>query len=430
MDLPTVLGNLRIAAHSPAISQGWTESAPARPPGDLFFIEKDFITTGCNYLGLPPAMLEPTLQAADQIRANPALTALIWHAHYRLYRSGSGLGGWPSLTESLGDLAGLFYFIVLLSNYLETRTLHTAHAIPSAVITDSLSDIVHNLQNNKKRTGQYALTPLNCDAWLKYHLRGNLYQLGRLQFIQTKFPAGAIVYRNSKNQAVIALAESGIHFRRDGQKNGASGLSETQGVWTSELQHNGDWIIGNPIDPANGGACPKPIRLATSDWTEILHPGDPVLDIHIPASGPLTAHECTLSTQRAVAFFWHHFPEKPPAKALICTSWILDAQLVQYLKPDSNIINFQQQFYLYPGDCDPWAIFRDVFQLAIPYGQVGGVDLKALPQNSTLEKGVVTHVANGQRWRKAGGFILVEDLPWGRASYRQSNARPTELTST
>ena len=420
MDLQPVLGNLRIAAHSPVISQDWTESAQTRPPGDLFLIAQDFITAGCNYLGLPPTVQRPTLQTAERIRANPALTSLIWHAHYRLYRSGTGLGNWPTLTESLGDLAGLFYFLVLLSNYPKTRTLHTSHAIPSTVVKDTLGDIIHYLQKYKDRTSEYGLTPLDCDGWLKLHLRGDLYQLGRLQLIQKKLPKGFSVFRNRQNQQVIALAESGIRFRRDGQLNGASGISETQGVWTSELQRTGDSIIGNPIDPVNGVACSKPIRLTAPAWAEILQPGDPVLDIHIPATGPLTTHECARSIQRAAAFFQRNFPEKAPAKALICTSWILDAQLAQHLKPDSNIVNFQKQFYLYPVACDPWSIFRDVFQIEIPYGQVGGVDLKALPQKSTLEKGVVAHVENGQHWRKAGGFILAEDLPWGHTCYRPS----------
>ena len=424
MELQTVLTRLSIPA--PAIAQGWDESAQRRPPGEIFFLEKEFVRAGGQYLGLPATVLELAGQAADRIRENPALAALLWHAHCWLDQGGTGLGNWPRLNAVLGDSAGYFYFLALLSNYPKTKAFHAAHAIPAVVVADTMGDVFRYLQTHQKRTGQYGLTPLDCDGWLKNHLRGDLYQLGRLQFIQKKFPKGFTVFRNRKNQQVIALAERGSHFRRDGQMNGASGINETQGVWTSKLQRNEDWIVGNPIEPANGIACPKPIRLPASEWTAILQPADPVLDIHIPAIGPLTAQECTRSTQCAVAFFRKYFPEKPTAKALICTSWILDAQLALYLKPDSNIINFQQQFYRYPVTCDPWAIFRDVFQLDIPYGQVGGVDFSALQQKSTLEKGVVAHAANGQHWRKAGGFILVKDLPWGRASYRPSDT-PSEL---
>ena len=71
--------------------------------------------------------------------------------------------------------------------------------------------------------------------------------------------------------------------------------------------------------------------------------GDNVLEIHIPAVGPLTMEECERSIEYAKEFFSEYFPEFE-YKCFTCHSWLLDKSLSAFLEPTSNILKFQNMF--------------------------------------------------------------------------------------
>lgn len=71
--------------------------------------------------------------------------------------------------------------------------------------------------------------------------------------------------------------------------------------------------------------------------------GDNVVDIHIPAAGPLLREECEKSVDMAREFFKNHYPEFE-FNYFMCGSWLLDESLDRVLKPESNILQFQKLF--------------------------------------------------------------------------------------
>jgi hypothetical protein len=133
---------------------------------------------------------------------------------------------------------------------------------------------------------------------------------------------------------------------------------------------------------------------------DVFREGDPALGIHIPESGPLTPEACADSLAQAGSFFARHFPETPTHLA-ICTSWLLDPQLAQYLAPDSNIIRFQRRFTLvgdgYDGDAD---VLRFVFHRIAP-------NVGELPERTTLERAIVAHLSAGKHWRNRTGWLTL-----------------------
>ena len=126
--------------------------------------------------------------------------------------------------------------------------------------------------------------------------------------------------------------------------------------------------------------------------------GDPALGVHIPESGPLTPEACDDSFAQAEPFFARHFPETPTRLA-ICASWLLDPQLAEYLGPRSNIVRFQRRFELvgdgHDGDA---AVLRFVFHRITPR-------IDDLPQRTTLERAIVTHLRAGKHWRNRVGWL-------------------------
>jgi hypothetical protein len=127
---------------------------------------------------------------------------------------------------------------------------------------------------------------------------------------------------------------------------------------------------------------------------------EPALGIHIPESGPLTPEACDDSLAQARPFFARHFPETQMRLA-ICTSWLLDPQLAEYLAPDSNIVRFGRRFTLvgdgYDGDAD---VLRFVFHRI-------GPKIDDLPQGTTLERAIVAHLRAGKHWRNRTGRLAV-----------------------
>ena len=126
--------------------------------------------------------------------------------------------------------------------------------------------------------------------------------------------------------------------------------------------------------------------------------GEPAIGIHIPESGALTAEACDDSIGRAGPFFARHFPETPTRLGL-CTSWLLDPQLAEYLAPESNIVRFGRRFTLvgegYDGDAD---VLRFVFHRIAP-------SIDDLPQRTTLERAIVAHLRSGKHWRTRTGWL-------------------------
>jgi GNAT-like C-terminal domain/N-acyltransferase N-terminal domain len=142
------------------------------------------------------------------------------------------------------------------------------------------------------------------------------------------------------------------------------------------------------------------ITVRAAHVADAFREGAPALGVHIPESGPLTPEACDDSFAQARQFFARHFPETPTRLA-ICTSWLLDPQLADYLAPDSNVIRFQRRFSLvgegYDGDAD---VLRFVFHRIAP-------NIDDLPQRTTLERAIVTHLRAGKHWLDRTGWLHV-----------------------
>lgn len=419
MTVQETLQRLQLDAHRAAIEPGWDDSMWTLPAGRPACLEEEFLREASAYCRLPADAVEALLRAAKRVDADGALTALLWHAQAKVAgrTGGPGLSQWPMPDAAMGRDAGLFYALSVLANCGPVREFHRARSIPSDVVAATMSDVFLHMDRYRRHHGEYGLTGLIAGGWLTNHFRGKIFRLGRLQFIHRAFGGQLTAFRNRAGR-VTTLSQADVVFRRDGRKNGAAGITEKEGVWTSTLKVEPQRVWGNAIDAVHAVAVAAPVELDRAEWQPVLRPGDPVLDIHIPAIGPMTREACAESAARAVEFFPKHFPDCAPARALVCTTWMLDPQLAAWLPAASNIMQFQRQFHLHPVDTDAWAAMRFVFELEVPYGAETGPGLTPLPQNTTLERALVAHARAGGRFYKAGGFILVDDLPWGREAYR------------
>jgi hypothetical protein len=260
------------------------------------------------------------------------------------------------------------------------------------------------------------ITPTYAGGWLQNHFRGELYRLGRLQYVPRAANDYNTVYRHRHDGRVVMLARDGQEYRRDGHCQGAGGLVDEEGAWVARMKATSTYVVGHAIDPEAATAAAKPIHLQRKEWESALLPGDPLLEMHIPGEVSLDFEACGASLTQALKFFPKYFPDKP-FKAFRCTSWIFDPQLKQMLPPTSNLVRFLSEFYLYPIPSDGWSAVRFIFHVDIAHGS-GTAVLDGLPRKTALQRALLEHIEAGGRQRNAGALLFPEDLAWGRQVYR------------
>ncbi len=130
-----------------------------------------------------------------------------------------------------------------------------------------------------------------------------------------------------------------------------------------------------------------------------------VLSVHIPDfMGPFHDAACSESIRQATEFFPRYFPDWPVEFA-VCGSWLLDPQLKNYLREDSNIILFQNRFTLVDGSYDASdSVMQFVFGKHVR-------DIDTIHPESSLALGVITHLKAGREWHGRSGWFRLPATP-------------------
>jgi hypothetical protein len=413
MDLRTVLERLRITAAADVFSADWDVSQESMPKGEIRFLTPEYVTWACEAAFLPKDFTQAIVACAGRVAADEPLRSLFWYCHDSLFRAKGRkveIHRWPLLTEALGNEAGIFNVLVLLSGTPQMQEIHRARGIPAEVIRETVLDLhlVLHREDYVEELGHLGVSPRILN-WLMNHWRGELYRLGRLQYIPGKFCGRVRAFRHRQKGTVVALSEDGVRYRADGLVDGAGGVYDKEKAWTATFRTTDSEIIGCPIAPT-GEAIHKEMILPASDWKQVLAPGDLVLGVHIPAGPPMSHGLCGESMARALAFFPRYFPDKPVV-ALTCFSWILDAQFQKLLPPTSNLVRFQKEVYLFPIPSSSDSTLRTVF--GIKYKDWGNI-----PRKTTMQRAFAQHIDKGGHFRGGGCFLLPEDFNWGSQFYR------------
>ena len=383
------------------------------PHDKLPFLAPDFVAESCGLIGLEEEAIPYLRATAEQIEADPALKRLAWRCHYLLCHSKSYPRGncreWPSLEEFIGQREGAFYLLIALSGLPQARTFHRSRGVPEQIARDTYSDTAIWARNYMKKQGVWGMSK-GILPWLFNHLKGELFRLARLQFMQRPFRQKLRAFRNRATREVKVLAEDGIRYRGDGELDGTGGEFDPEGGWTSRLLMDQNQIVGTPIHPS-GIALRGEVCLSLDEWECILSPGDPILEIHIPAGSPMDFDLCGESFRLAVDFFPRYFPDRP-FKGFCCCSWILNTQFQDMLPPNSNLVRFQGEFYLFPIHSGGRSGFERIFERDYR-------DISEAPRDTTLRRAVLDHLQAGGYLRNCGALLFAEDLDWGKQVYRR-----------
>lgn len=204
----------------------------------------------------------------------------------------------------------------------EIRQYHRDRGVSDEISWATLADLGQQLKVHRRTNGDYGL---ETHWWTTIHWVGEIYALGRLQFLLHQVPEA------------------------------------------------------------------KPVP-----GTE---PGEWVLGVHIPEIGPLTKEAVDDSFAQAREFFPRVFPEYP-VKTATLGSWLIDPYLLDHLPQDSNMVRFGRRFtpYSTPRDSQDSAVFFTFRTHDLDH-------LDDLPQDTTLQRLVVSRIKEGGTWQNAYGYL-------------------------
>ncbi len=367
------------------------------------FLDEREIAYNCAQAGLGELATQTLRDLARRISADSHLCRVASAAHQQVYDSDDDFTDATRQADiALGAEADLLHALFVLDSIRLVRQRHAARGVPPDIAQAVSQRHAVSWLKDAQQRGYIGIANW-MPGWLRKVASGHFYRLGRLEFLPEPWDYPARAYTHVHTQELVLLAESGQRFTDDGYLTGDL-------TWTSTLLETDDAIIGTPISP-RGAALPQPVRLPRAEWQLALGPGDPVLDMHIPAEGALTLDAIRDALAQAEQFFDRYYPDQKFV-AYICYSWLFSPQLETMLTPDSKILRWQHEGYLLPSDSGD-----DDF-LTFTFG-TGSINTATAPRDTRLRRAVIAHLDRGDILRCGGYLLLRRDLNrFGSQPYR------------
>ena len=228
-------------------------------------------------------------------------------------------------------------------------------------------------------------------SWCMLYINGELFLIDRLEIqFNAKFGARAMIFTNAEGQTIALAHEMKLH--RDGFALGAKNYSDDEGSYEAFVEETEDFYIGHPFDKY-GYALKEKILLDKKEWTLRMKKGDKAISVHIPnrsKGGPLTPESVDTTLKHAREVMKKSFSDIDH-KGFFCESWMMDPKLCDLLGEDSNISKFNMRYTKIPCVSKGTAVFNFIFNQTNP----DEVDIKALPENTKLERALKNHYLDG-----------------------------------
>ena len=247
-----------------------------------------------------------------------------------------------------------FLLLCIVANYEHLREYYRTNGFPAGMLEEIRWDLRVWLDTLYRDYDEYGLTPRIFD-WECQCLTGVVRQFGRLQ----------------ANDLHLFFPKLSVWRQPDGK-----------------LEVKSAFMPDNPPQP-------------DLTW------GDRTINIHIPASGTLDRKECIKSLRKMDEFFREFHPDYD-YKAVVCYSWLLDETFKSLLKPESNIVRFQQLGHVLPlAGMDQTAEVR----WRIWGRKFADTPAEELPVTNSMERNVAGYFARGGKFNEGMLIIFRDELP-------------------
>lgn len=141
----------------------------------------------------------------------------------------------------------------------------------------------------------------------------------------------------------------------------------------------------------------------TFDYSKLpFKKGEQTVFIHIPQGEPLLLSDCKDSLKMAKDFFATHLPAYK-FNYFVCKSWLLYKDNHLFMKPSSNILQFQTLFEIaFTDHTDSYAIERIFGKKQF--------NKKRYAETTSLQKGAKEYMINGGKLGESFGYIPLSKI--------------------
>ncbi|MCL2527067.1 MAG: acyltransferase domain-containing protein [Defluviitaleaceae bacterium] len=312
------------------------------------------------------------------------------------------------IEDVLGKDADCFLFVVFDMGFDRLVDIYAKRGIPEEIMAATMVDFDTKADDYCE---EFKAVGVIGYEWLVLHMRGWLFQIGRLQYVMYATFGNSHVLANNKSELAVVVAKEGLMIDKDGL------IVEEAPNFITVFEEADSDITANPVNEI-GNTLPTPITISKAEYKYTLKSGSPILEMHIPAQGRLDREDCIDSMTNAIEFAKTYFPDID-YKGFTISCWLLSEELKELLNENSNIIKFSNLFYraaTYGGASGG---------LGHTYKRVFGYDkdikdYKSHTPVSTLQKGIHKLLDEGRINIPRKGFILIENgklrLSGGRES--------------
>lgn len=375
------------------------------------FLTQNQIIESLDWCGLEKSLAGPLIEMARLITRTPPLLRLARHCVWVVFENPESreLHGHPRLESCLGDRAGHYYLLVCLAIVPFMREHHLRMNIPESTTRETCRQVHEYIDTYTASHDGKAGVPARRINWLRHYVREPYFRVGRLEYWLKPNPAPCHAYRHRRSGQMVVLmwdeqkvAQEGYPVRDD----------YDGGYWISEFSENDTAANGYPISP-DGSVVRKPVTLSFDEWEKVLKPGTQVLQIHIPAGESVTPESLLESKKEAIGFFAKHFPDAEPV-AFETTSWMFSPLLEELLPPESNLVRYLSEVYVFPIESSPYGGLSFIFP-------EDDFDPATATRATSLQGAILDHIASGKPWRIGGMYMLLDDLKhYGSQHYRST----------
>lgn len=399
------------------LTDGWEASADERAVAASALPElmrAKNVASNLEFCGIADELRRVVLDALATLSAASEVVSLAVHLRHRVFESECKTSTWPDVGDRNPAL-GYLYLIVAASMVPAVRGLHEARGIDEAVTRDTCNQVAGFCGNHQvAHSGEPGILPGQL-YWLRHYPAGRLFRVGRFEYMVGEYRHAGPVYRHREHDWTVAFADPNSSYTANGLERCDSDVSDT---WTPSLTEENGRVRGNPVDP-RGVALRTVIELSADEWERVLSPGDPVLDLHIPAGGGMTPERAKDSFTRSFGFF-ERYVTSASLQSIVCRSWIFNTQLEKRM-PGSNLADLMRQVYLLPSRGSG----RDglFFVFCRNYDR-----LEDYPRETRMQRALLDVLEAGDKLRSTGMMILRRDVErMGSDPYRGDLRRMIQL---
>lgn len=361
----------------------------------VFFLEDAYLARMEQKCDPFPQAREEILQAAKALRAD-ADAALYALFVCRAMEDRTLFMQRLKCIEFPKNAHPLLAFLTFLPAIEELFDFLVQRKLPADVIAATVGQFEACLYVFKERFDHLGMNKRYFD-----HMQGyvdhKFLNVGRLRYEISTLSHLFVLERIEDGKRVLCL--------KDAEMN-AAGLyrgtppETTEAGFHAFFREEADAFVGTPV--SEQGRCQKEsVRFPKAEYRLLLQPGDTVLDVHIPAPGPLTEALCAESYARARALFAAHYPEISP-KSFHCHSWMMAPELAEVLKPTSNLLAFQRPFLRYPAHTKGEDVLNFVFKWRF-------TSYADLPEQTSLQRALKARYLAGEYLYEYCGVIPFEE---------------------